>query len=266
MTDRDKLREELKTVTKQRTLHHSKADKGYEMKRSLIKEANKSWEGKERLQNAEPNSIEATNTISVDFQQNLPLPVLTHGDVFYARQLWVYNFGVHDTVNQQGTMHVWSEATAKRGSSEVASCLENYFQKHGYGAKHLNLISDGCGGQNKNKTMMHYCMSKTDSLNQFSSIDHYILVRGHTYLPNDEDFSVIERRKKVKTHLFTVDHWVDTIKESKVTPPVFEVVKMEQHEFLDYKKGGNRVKPKLVDRTGQKSTYKRCPLVLIWRE
>ncbi|CAH2015478.1 unnamed protein product [Acanthoscelides obtectus] len=34
---------------------------------------------------------ETVETICFDYQQNLPVSVLTTGDIFYARQIWVYN-------------------------------------------------------------------------------------------------------------------------------------------------------------------------------
>ena len=37
--------------------------------------------------------------LSFDLMQNLPLPNLTHGTMFYSGQLWVYNFGIHNTTN-----------------------------------------------------------------------------------------------------------------------------------------------------------------------
>ena len=60
-------------------------------------------------------SIDAVDMITFDFEQNLPIPNLHHNDVFYARQMWEYNFGVHDCVADY--TYMWDEATAKRGSS-----------------------------------------------------------------------------------------------------------------------------------------------------
>ena len=46
--------------------------------------------------------------ITFDFQQNLPTPNLHHSEVFYMRQMWMYNMGIHDFVGDQGpTVHVW---------------------------------------------------------------------------------------------------------------------------------------------------------------
>ena len=84
--------------------------------------------------------------ISFDFQQNLPTSNLKHNDVFYARLLWTYNFGIHDCVEEKGYMHMWDETLPKRGSSEVASCLQHFFQNFCTGAKSLVSFSDGCGG------------------------------------------------------------------------------------------------------------------------
>ena len=62
--------------------------------------------------------------ITFDLQQNLPTPNLNHNDIFYLRQLWTYNFGIHDCVTEQGYMFMWHEALAKRGASEISSCLK----------------------------------------------------------------------------------------------------------------------------------------------
>ena len=83
------------------------------------------------------SSVDAVDMISFDFQQNLPTPNLQHNDVFYARQLWTYNFGIHDCVADKGYMYRWDETIAKHGSAEVASCLKHFFQVYPTGAKSL---------------------------------------------------------------------------------------------------------------------------------
>ena len=61
------------------------------------------------------------HTITFDLQQNLPVPTLTHSSMFYLRQLWVYNFGIH--VCGSATMCVWNECVTGRGSSEIISSI-----------------------------------------------------------------------------------------------------------------------------------------------
>ena len=56
--------------------------------------------------------------------------------------MWLYNFGVHGTVDETATMMVWAENEGKRGSCEVASCLQRIFDVRRSGAKHLILWSD----------------------------------------------------------------------------------------------------------------------------
>ncbi|KAK3736691.1 hypothetical protein QZH41_011484 [Actinostola sp. cb2023] len=60
------------------------------------------------------------------------------------------NFGIHDCIAEQGYMYMWDETVAKRGSSEIASCLKHFLTSHPSGAKSLVSYSDGCGSQNKN--------------------------------------------------------------------------------------------------------------------
>ena len=46
------------------------------------------------------------HVITFDLQQNLPVPTLTHSAMFYLRQLWVYNFGIHECSGGNGIVCV----------------------------------------------------------------------------------------------------------------------------------------------------------------
>ncbi|GFO06496.1 hpr kinase/phosphorylase [Plakobranchus ocellatus] len=50
-----------------------------------------------------------------DFQQNLPAPSLSAGDMFYSRMLLTYNFGMHGCKTGDELMHLWGEVEAGRG-------------------------------------------------------------------------------------------------------------------------------------------------------
>ena len=42
---------------------------------------------------------EYSKTDTNSLQQNLPVPTLAHSSMFYLRQLWVYNFEIHNCSN-----------------------------------------------------------------------------------------------------------------------------------------------------------------------
>ena len=95
-------------------------------------------------------------TVTFDFQQNLPLPHIPVGEVFYMRQLWLYVFGVHECGSNRASMYSWPEFIAGKGSNEVVSCLDNFFCSLPEEVTSLYLYSDGCPGQNKNSTVLQY--------------------------------------------------------------------------------------------------------------
>ena len=55
---------------------------------------------------------------------------------------------------------------------------------------------------------------------------------GHSYLPCDRDFGIIEKKLKV-VEVFTQDNYIELLKLSKIRNP-FKVVKMEITDFLDF--------------------------------
>ena len=87
--------------------------------------------------------------ITFDLMQNLPVPTLTHGSMFYSRQLWVYNFGIHNLTGDVATMCLWNETIAGRGADEICSCLRYYLSMLPPETKKLTCYSDSCFGQNK---------------------------------------------------------------------------------------------------------------------
>ena len=58
-------------------------------------------------------------TLTFDFQQNLPLPSIPVGEVFYMHQLWMYVFGIHSCGTNDVHMYCWPEMISGRGSDKV---------------------------------------------------------------------------------------------------------------------------------------------------
>ena len=219
-----------KTLEAQKEIHLRKAERGYELLKKYTEEA---------------ISGEDLDVYTFDFQQNLPLPTLSSSDMFYSRMLWVYNFGVHNCKTGQGTMHICDETQARRGSSEICTCLNSTIINDHSGANRLVIFSDSCAGQNKNKTMVCFllCLIKKKVYNR---IDHMFLIRGHRFLPNDRDFASIELYK-LKCRAYLPDDYRDIIEKSWVTQP-FVVKMMQNGQFQDHKKKADKViKPLLKD-------------------
>ena len=54
--------------------------------------------------------------VTFDLMQNPLVSALIHGSMFYLRQLWVCNFGVHVTTTGSATMYFWNESIAVGGA------------------------------------------------------------------------------------------------------------------------------------------------------
>ena len=114
-------------------------------------------------------------------------------------------------------MCCWPEFIAGKGSSEVVSCLDNFFCSLLQEVTTLYLYSNGCPGQNKNATVMQYLFSLA-CLGRFKLIQHHFPVRGHSFL-------------RMTQRVYTPVQWYEVIKSAKkrnpftVTPVTQEMVK-----------------------------------------
>ena len=172
-----------------------------------------------------------TVLLTFDMMQNLPVPTLTHNSMFYLRQIWVYTFGIHNCGDNIATMCMWSEMLAGRGADEICSCLQQYISNLPPHVAKLTCFSDSCFGQNKNFQMI--CFWNWQILTQrFRQVDHKFLVRGHTYLSNDRDFSHIEKQKDTAV-VYLPSDWEGVVKEACLRKP-YTVKQMDGSIFLDF--------------------------------
>ena len=165
------------------------------------------------------------SVLAFDLQQSFPTPKLSCGPACYKRKIWTLNEGVHNLGTDTGYMYVWSEDEGNRGSDEVGSILLNHLQSMDT-KEDLVVFSDNCKGQNKNWTIMalwfHLVKEK-----KFRSITHVFVVTGHTHLPCDRDFGLIEKASRRKEHVYSPEEWITIIGSIKI----FQVKTMSNSDF-----------------------------------
>ena len=173
------------------------------------------------------------HAFTFDLEKTLPTPHLPTGIVYYKRQLWTYNLGIHSMKDERAQMFMWHEGIAKRGANEIGSCLYKYIKsQESHGINELSAYSDACGGQNRNikiALFWSYIVASTS----ITRIDHKFMVSGHSYLPNDRDFGVIERKRKVSSHVYVPEDWMEIVATARSQGSPFEVIKMTPEDFRD---------------------------------
>lgn len=146
-------------------------------------------------------------TFCFDCEKNLPLPKIPDQSCYYSRQLYLYNFTIvngcsKDKLDKNNTFcYTWTEDEHKKGSNEIASALYHRLVNTDFQNKTVvRLIADGCGGQNKNLTVIAACsfwlLQKAP--NNIKTIELVFPVTGHSFIPPDRVFGNIE--KKIRSY------------------------------------------------------------------
>lgn len=174
-------------------------------------------------------------TLCMDLQRVIFLPMLTNPTTC-QRLLSCFNCAVHDPLLNHVTMHVWNETIAPNGPMDIASCVLHYIVTH-YGQledhqeRKLILWADRCIGQNNNWhviSLFLYLITR----NYFTTVEQKFFVGGHSFLPCDRDFALIERR--LRTSRVLVPAQLDEVIRCARPSCPFDVYFMVQGDFKDF--------------------------------
>lgn len=91
------------------------------------------------------------------------------------------------------------------------------------------MFSDSCGGQNRNIKVALACMNFLQQDTHISTIEQKFMTSGHSFLPNDADFGVIETFAKGKVKNVPQDWYDDIVKCKRKKPYCLKV--MGQNEI-----------------------------------
>ncbi|CAH1646168.1 unnamed protein product [Spodoptera littoralis] len=205
-------------------------------------------------------------TLTFDLQKTLPLPRIPTNIVFYKRQLWVYNLGIHTGSKDEAHCNVWVEGEAGRGAQEVGSCLIKHItERLDDNVKFLILWSDSCGGQNRNIKLILMLKAMLNEHPSLDQINIKFLESGHSFLPNDTDFGKIECALKRQQRLYTPDDYIHVMKTCKKTNPM-HVHRMKNEDFLSSLKLEKNIinRKKTVD--GEKVSWLHTKEIMIKKD
>ncbi|XP_072390766.1 uncharacterized protein [Diabrotica undecimpunctata] len=209
-SEKQKIEVEIKRITLSNSLHKSKAEAFYEIKRRARKAA---------MQNVNCEAV------SMDFEKNLSTPNIPTNDVYYKRQLTLHSFNIHVLSTGNATFYCFPETIGGKGSNEVVSFLHHFiFVQLDLSVRHLHIFCDSCGGQNKNFTVFRYLHYVVNTAKRLDSIKVTFPIRGHSYMECDRDMGVINQ--KIMAEL--PEDWYTEIRSCRVKPNPFDVVEVDQ--------------------------------------
>ncbi|CAK1590203.1 unnamed protein product [Parnassius mnemosyne] len=204
--------------------------------------------------------------LTYDLEKTLPLPRIPTNIVFYKRQLWLYNSGIHAGSNDVGYCNIWVEGEAGRGAQEVGSCLVRFIKNDlSHEVEDLVLWSDCCGGQNRNIKIILMLKAVLDSHPRLKTITLKYLESGHTFLPNDTDFSKIEYQLKYHQRIYTPDQYINVIKSCKKKNPL-KVYRMQRNDFFSTSKMEKKIVNRKTFVTKAKVNWLRTKKILLKRD
>lgn len=167
-----------------------------------------------------------------DLQQILPVPKSEVGLAYYKLKLSTFNFTVFNLATKDCHCYMWHESIAKRGSSEIGSCLLMFIQYHiAQGVIEFCFYSDNCAGQNRNKNLFSLYNHLSQKYNII--INHTYLERGHTQSEGDSVHSVIEKTSR-NLPISTPDQWYTAVRTAKRKQP-YIVHEISQDSVFDLK-------------------------------
>lgn len=169
--------------------------------------------------------------LTFDYQQNAPLPKVPAGDAFYLRQLWMFNFYIYSGKYERATFYMYDETQGKKTPNESVSFLHHYIENTlDKNVNILYLFSDNCAAQNKNYTLVNYLYALVRN-GRFKKIMHRFPEPGHSFLPCDRCFGVVEKYIRKVERVYLPEEYIHHYNKSSAK---FNVVVVRQDMILNF--------------------------------
>ena len=203
---------------------------------------------------------DSVRVYAFDLQKVLNVPHGGNGLFFYSRRLSIYNLTVTNLATMEGYCYTWDQTQAKRGSNEIASCLNTHLSEPDEvpdATKSIIFFADNCTGQNKNRFVLQ--MLSLFTIKTGISTHLIFLEKGHTQNCNDTMHSNIEKAKKG----IEIDHpeqWIGVMQMACKKQP-YSVRKMNREDVRNYKTPLGGMYDQLIDnKTTHNVTGKRVKM------
>lgn len=139
------------------------------------------------------------------------------GDEYYLRQLWMHNFGIHNLTDNTATMYLYTENYALKWPNVVISALSDFIDTNKKPTQtKLEIYCDNCYGQKKNKYVFAF-LDNLCALGKFETASIYFPIPGHSMMPIDRDFALIERKRIKCEKIYTPVSYIEMIINCKNT-------------------------------------------------
>ena len=218
-------------MTEEEKKAHEQAHHEHMLRKQLAREARD--EDKEIAKNN--SEVLAFN---FDLEAVLTTPKGPTGQIFYLRKLAIYNLTIYNLGNQDGICYLWDETQGKRGSNEISSCIYNYIINQP-NITEVRMMSDGCGGQQKNSHFAAMCLKLLTDHNNLKTIVHKFFETGHTEMECDSLHSKIEQKSKY-VPVYSPEGWAQIIRNARTHPRPFEVRFIMFDDVFDFKSFGTQ--------------------------
>ena len=169
-----------------------------------------------------PNSYLA---ICADFEKNFNFPITGVNREYFLSNMNLYNFGIQNMKTNDAHMIMYSQTFARKGANETATFLHYYLTEVCDPViRHVKLYMDNSTGTNKNRFVL--AMLHNLCLTKFESIEIIFPIVGHSYMPIDRSFAMIEKKKKREDKITTPEQWTNLVRLSRPTQP-FNIIHVE---------------------------------------
>jgi hypothetical protein len=149
-------------------------------------------------------------TLRMDYEKNYHCPRLKVPQWYYARNFLLYNLGIYRSFANVLYCTVFGEDLAARGQNATYSLLLDHLHTSRRKGEWLILWMDSCARQNKHYTAIH-AMQGLIEQGERKRIDLKFPVVGHSFLPCDRIFGLIEKRRHLNKDIYVPEQWKEIV-------------------------------------------------------